>query len=153
MRYSSRYLDHSDYSDIQIAINKCSDVFKNIIKTPENILDSFPDKIISQDKFLVGLFDPNEEIIGFIHIIKDFPNEYNWFIDIFVLSPENRNQGLGKVIFDDIEEWVLDLNAKSFTIDISKSINSESFFNILGFKKFDLNKNLILKKEFEKAFI
>lgn len=150
MRYSSRYLDKSDYSDIQIAINKCSDVLKNIVNIPEDILDSFPDKLISQDKFLVGLFDLDEEIIGFIHIIKDYPHEYNWFIDIFVLSPENRNNGLGKVIFDDIEEWVLDLNAKSFTINISKSIKSESFFKILGFKKLDLNNNFTLKKEFIK---
>ncbi|MFN4150354.1 MAG: GNAT family N-acetyltransferase [Candidatus Sericytochromatia bacterium] len=152
MRYSSRYLDHSDYSDIQIAINKCSDVFKNIIKTPEDILDSFPDKIISQDKFLVGLFDPDEKIIGLINIIKDFPNEYSWFIDIFVLSSENRNQGLGKVIFDDIEEWVLDLNAKSFIIDISKSINSKSFFKTLGFREHDPDNTFILKKIFEPFF-
>lgn len=149
MRYSSRYLDNADYSDIQISINKCSDVFKNIIKTPKDILDFFPNKIISQDKFLVGLFDPNEEIIGLIHIIKDYPKENNWFLDIFVLNPENRNQGLGKIIFDDIEEWILDLNAKSISINISKNTISKSFFKSLGFKQENEINNFILKKTFE----
>lgn len=153
MRYSSRYLDESDYSDIQIAINKNLDILKdtNII-SPADFFSLFQDKIISQDKFLVGLFDPNEEIIGLIYIIKDYPEEHNWFINTFFISQDNRNNGLGKVIFDDIEEWILDLDANSISIDISKSPQSINFFKSLGFKQNNLDNDFFLKKEFTKFF-
>lgn len=151
MNYSSRHLDYDEQFKVQNLLDQSdSFYFSESNISASTIFNSIPDNKDSEDVFIIGIFNFEKELIGVIKIIRDYPELNNWFLDLILIIPELRNNGLGKKVYDDIEEWAVDLGAKSISLKISeqnkKGIN---FFEKLGFK----DNNQIIKKDNLKSMI
>lgn len=59
-----------------------------------------PSKNISEDKLVLGIYDPS--LIGIVDIICDYPEKDIWTIGYFLIHPNYRNQGLGSTFIRDM---------------------------------------------------
>jgi RimJ/RimL family protein N-acetyltransferase len=57
--------------------------------------DAVPDGKTTEDKYILGLFDPKNELIGMIESMRHYPDNQTWWLGLVMLSPEQRGQGLG----------------------------------------------------------
>lgn len=143
MSYFSRLLDEHDLVNLQNMLNKCNDYFNLVYKrdntenSAHEILTSLPENKTLDDKFVIGIFNEDKNIIGVIDIIRDYPDSDTWFLGLMLIEPIYRNEGLGKKIFDDTEEWAVDLGAKKIRLAVAEQ-NKKAlrFWEHLGFKIF-----------------
>lgn len=88
-----------------------------------------------EDKFVLGIYKLNE-LIGLVDIIKDFITTKEWTIGLMLIKPQERSNGLGKVVHKALVEWAKDLGAKSFRIGvIEDNYKGINFWSSLGYKK------------------
>lgn len=141
MTYSSRIIDEHDEEKLQKMLGKCDDFFQLIFSRnakeseAKETLTELPKDKNYEDKFVIGIFDINLEIIGVIDIIRDYPEKNIWFLGLMIFCPEVRNNGLGKKVFDDTEEWALDLGADFIRLAVvEQNKKGYNFWKKLGFK-------------------
>lgn len=141
MKYHSRLIDSHDLSKLQKMLEKCNDYFNLVYKRDSNISDStgifneIPDNKSIEDKFLIGIFNDNKDIIGVIDIIKDYPELNTWYLGLMLIDPDYRNSSLGRSVFDDTEEWSIDLGAKKIRLGVVEQNNKGlNFWTKVGFK-------------------
>lgn len=147
MDYYSRILDEHDLNNLQNMLNRCNDYFNLVYKrdntenSASEILSILPENKTLDDKFVIGIFNLDKKIIGVIDIIRDYPENNIWFLGLMLIAPNYRNNGLGKLIFDDTEEWAIDLGAKSIRLAVvEQNIKALKFWEKLGFKIFKTKK-------------
>ena len=58
------------------------------------------------DKFLYGILDRNQAVVGVLEGICDYPDKTSWWIGLLMLAPEVRRHGLGRKIIDAFSEYV-----------------------------------------------
>lgn len=141
MSYHSRLIDDNDLYKLNILIKNCSDYYNLVYKRdPEyidvtGIFNEIPENKSYDDKFVIGIFNENKDIIGVIDIVRDYPVLNTWYIGLMMIDPNYRNSGLGCNVFDDTEEWAVDLGAQKLRLGVAeqnkKAIN---FWNKMGFK-------------------
>lgn len=141
MQYHSRMLDEHDEIKLQNMLETCNDYFNLVYKrnnqenSAHEILTELPDNKTDDDKFVIGIFDEEKNIIGVIDIIRDYPQNNIWFLGLMLISPNFRSNGLGKKVFDDTEEWAVDLGAKFIRLAVvEQNIKGLNFWKKLGFK-------------------
>ena len=60
-----------------------------------------------EDKFLFGLYPPTgEAMAGVLEVIRDFPEQGEWFIGFLMLDPAHRDAGVGSRFVEALEGWV-----------------------------------------------
>ncbi|MFL0197122.1 GNAT family N-acetyltransferase [Clostridium sp. WILCCON 0269] len=131
--------------DIQITealCIKCSDYYilhYGLLPSIEKIKEIFtelPPNKSYEDKFVLGVFKDNNELIGIIDIVRNFPDIGEWMIGLMLIAPEERGNGLGKKIHKAVALWAIKLGAKFFRIGvIADNYKGINFWHGLGYIK------------------
>lgn len=110
--YLVKSLKPSDADDLQQLYEKCAD-FSYLVDgqppSPTAAHEEFfavPDGKRLDDKFMLGLFTPQNELIGLIESIRGYPDDETWWIGLIMLAPEYRGQGLLNPLAQELERWV-----------------------------------------------
>lgn len=89
-----------------------------------------------EDKYSLGIFKDTNQLIGIIDIVRDFPVIGEWMLGLLLIKPEERNNGLGKMIHQALAQWAITLGAKSFRIGvIEDNYKGKKFWSDLGYIK------------------
>ena len=89
-----------------------------------------------EDKFVLGIFKDKNELLGIIDLVKNFPVEGEWMLGLFYLDPEERGQGLGKLVHQTLVQWAGKFGAKSFRIGVlEENYQGRNFWSGLGYRK------------------
>ncbi|MFN8672735.1 MAG: GNAT family N-acetyltransferase [Candidatus Sericytochromatia bacterium] len=139
--YYSRILDNTDEQALQQMLLQCNDYFELIFKrnckeTEANeTFVSIPENKSYEDKFVIGIFNLENELKGVIDLIRDYPEKNTWFLGLMLFSPDFRNNGIGKRVFDDTEEYAVDLGAKIIRLAVvEQNKKGLNFWEKVGFK-------------------
>ncbi|MTI67863.1 MAG: GNAT family N-acetyltransferase [Firmicutes bacterium] len=127
---------------VESLCEKCSDYYilhDGILpskKETKEILTALPPNKNYDDKFVLGVFKYNNKLIGIIDIIKDFPVIGEWMLGLMLIDPEERGNGLGKMIHKELVQWTINLGSKSLRIGVIEDNHKGiKFWSNLGYTK------------------
>ncbi|MFL0249549.1 GNAT family N-acetyltransferase [Clostridium neuense] len=121
----------------------------------KEIFTELPPNKGSKDKFVLGIFNNINELIGIIDIVRNFPIESTWIIGLMLIEPKERGNGLGSEIHKELVNWLGNLGARVLRIGvIEENHKGIEFWTSLGYKKvneiemqFNLKKHIVCSME------
>jgi len=105
-------LDESRSQELQAFYERCADYVELITGQPPGpdeaveLLSDLPRGKTHDDKFVIGLFDAPEHMIGVLDAIRDYPKPGEWYLGLLMLAPTWRGRRLGERVYQRLEEWV-----------------------------------------------
>lgn len=149
--YTIKSLTKDSLKAIEIFNVECSDYYllhEGVLPSKKEALEIFNDLPPGknyEDKYSLGIFRYTNDLIGIIDIVRDFPVVGEWMVGLLLIKPEERNNGLGKMIHEALVQWAITLGAKSLRIGvIEDNFKGKKFWSDLGYIKI---KEAILEKE------
>lgn len=140
--YKIKSLTVANINLIESLCKKCLDYYilhDGILPStqePKEILTAIPPNKSYDDKFVLGIFNYTNELIGIIDIVKDFPVIGEWMLGLMLIEPEARGNGLGKIVHESLVGWAKNSGAKSFRIGvIEDNYKGINFWSSLGYTK------------------
>ncbi|WP_088810464.1 MULTISPECIES: N-acetyltransferase [Listeria] len=140
--YHVKFLNEKDIALAEHVCAKCEDYFqieqgrKANSSDAHAILTDLPDGKTKFDKFVMAILDDQEEPIGLIDVVADFPKKGEWIIGLLLLVPDAREAGLGRVLHQVIRDWATDGGAKSLRIGVlNENEAAKGFWEHLGYQK------------------
>ncbi len=145
------HLDDSDYivcrlqpehtEPLQRLFDQCAD-YAMIVDgegvsptAAQEIFQSVPVGRSFSDKFLYGLLDRKEDIVGVLEGIRHYPNDTTWWIGLLMLAPEVRGHGLGRKLIQGFSDYMRSEQGTSIMLGVVEE-NQEAyrFWQQLGFE-------------------
>ena len=80
--------------------------------TVEGIFTDLPPGKDADSKYTFGLFNQNE-LIGLVDLIEDYPQEGTWWLGLMIMDPLYRGNGAGKKFHDLMLEAILENNSNT----------------------------------------
>ena len=102
--YFLRAIDLSDVEAVQNLCEICADFFWQVEGTAVppgaglDIFESLPPGRSIEDKFVYGLFNRHDYLLGVLEGLRHYPDEGTWWIGLMMLAPDVRQHGLGRKI-------------------------------------------------------
>jgi GNAT superfamily N-acetyltransferase len=109
---SVKTLDISIAELLQALYEKCADYNYLMEGRPPSAtaaLDEFtaiPEGKSLDDKHMLGIFDSQEELIGLIEGIQNYPESKCWWIGLIMLAPAHRCKGILYPLVKGFEYWM-----------------------------------------------
>lgn len=91
-------------------------------------------KQIENKEQLFYLISDSESIIGFIGIEHNYKNEAITKIHKIYLLPETQGKGIGKKVFDEIQNMALENNSKGLLLNVNRFNTALGFYKKIGFE-------------------
>lgn len=139
--YFVKLLKPEDAVVLQKLYEKCTDFALLTEGQPPlstAVYDEFeivPDGKTKQDKYILGLFNLQNNLIGMIESIRDYPDDQTWWLGLMMLIPEQRGQGLGSEFYKLFENWVAAQSAKQVSLLVIEDNKlGLRFWRSLGFE-------------------
>ena len=97
--------------------------------------DAVPEGKTTQDKYIFGLFDPDDILVGMIESIRYYPDNETWWLGLMMLAPEQRGQGLGSEFYRAFERWVSSQGVPRISLSVVEANESGlQFWKKMGFE-------------------
>jgi RimJ/RimL family protein N-acetyltransferase len=139
--YKLKIITYDSIELLKSLCEKCIDYYGsyygqyNITDVAKEIFEDIPPNKEYIDKFVFGVFN-DDELIGIIDIVRDFPIDEEWIIGLMLINPNERKNKLGTKIHNSLIKWATNLGAKSFRIGVIKdNYVAMKFWSGLGYKK------------------
>jgi ribosomal protein S18 acetylase RimI-like enzyme len=140
-RYSAKLLKPEDAVVLQSLYEQCTEFALLTDGQPpsptaaRDEFDAVPDGKTTQDKYIFGLFDPQNDLLGMIESIRHYPDNQTWWLGLIMLSPEQRGQGLGSEFYQAFENWVSVQGVKQISLSVVEANElGLQFWKSLGFE-------------------
>ena len=140
--YKIKALTVNKQKKLEILNLKCSDYYQlhdGVSPSKKEALEIFnalPPGKNYKDKFVLGIYKYGNELIGIIEIIKNSPIDGEWMLGLMLIAPDERDNGLGKLIHEVLAHWAITLGAKSFRLGvIEENYKGKKFWTDIGYKK------------------
>ena len=130
-----------NHDEIKHLYDLCSDYHmmcsgKNA--TDEDVVSIFKydDKKTLEDSLTLGVYNKCDLLIGMVDIFKNYPDNGTWMIGLLLLSPNERNKKLGKIIHEEIKKYALTQGGNIFRIGVvEQNIKGIKFWKSLGYQQ------------------
>lgn len=156
-QYSISTIGEKDLDKIQNVCNSCSDFYlldKGVVADKDeakNIINSLPNGKTFDDQFNFGIFNESNNLIGLVHIIKDYPNLDVWMLGLMLIDPNERNKGLGMLVHNEIVNFIKNHKGNKIRIGVLKeNKNALRFWRLAGYElekeiEMDRDDNIVKK--------
>ncbi|QYE99478.1 GNAT family N-acetyltransferase [Paraclostridium sordellii] len=130
-----------NHSEIKKLYNLCSDYHmmssgKNATDEDVDNIFKYNDKKTAENSLPLGVYNKFELLIGMVDIFENYPENDTWMIGLLLLSPEERNKNLGKIIHEEVKNYALSQGANTLRIGVmEENIKGKRFWDSLGYKK------------------
>lgn len=71
-----------------------------------DLLDVAPPGIPHEQKFVLGILN-EDGLIGLLDVVQGYPSPTCYYVGLLVLLAEQRGHGLGELVMDALERWVI----------------------------------------------
>lgn len=121
--YGVRLLTPQDKEILQDLFKRCEDFHILSNGEPlqgheaEEALTDRPPKQPLHDMHKIGLF-LGENLIGFFDVAKDYPGQDTWYLGLFLIDKELRDQGIGHKVLVALENWMKAQEAKQVMLAV-----------------------------------
>jgi GNAT superfamily N-acetyltransferase len=139
--YSVHQLMREDVKAIQLLYEKCLDFLLLVDGHPpgknaaEEEFQNIPPGRSEDDKFIFGIVDPLNELIGVLDVISCYPNEATWWIGLLLLVPNFRSQDIGKKVIKGFIEYVKVSGGKAIMLGVvEENEHAFRFWSKMGFE-------------------
>jgi len=136
-----KIIDETHVNEIQNLCFNCSDYFLmeqgKIANSDEgiNILKAIPPNKTLEEKYVYGLFNETENLVGLMDINKDYPEKNTWMLGLLLIDPAERRKGLGRDFHEEIKAIVKAEKGSKIRIGVLEENKSVIiFWNNLGYK-------------------
>lgn len=139
--YSAKQLEPDDADVLQPLYEQCTD-FALLVDGHSPSASAARDEFLAvpegktvQDKFIFGLFDEHNVLLGMLETIRHYPDDQSWYVGLMMLTPEQRGKGLGSRFYRAFEQWVTTLGAQQvFLSVVEENQQGYRFWKKLGFE-------------------
>jgi ribosomal protein S18 acetylase RimI-like enzyme len=142
---TARQLNSDDLETIQSLLKSCDDFSILVTGNPyesnagRDLLLSCPPGIEQGNKYVIGIINQNENLVGLLDAVKGYSISEVWFVGLLLFSPENRNKGLGKKVMSKFENWARSQGAVEIRLGVvENNKDAIQFWDKLGFKLFEI---------------
>ncbi|GCE08791.1 GNAT family N-acetyltransferase [Dictyobacter aurantiacus] len=139
--YAFRYLTLADTDNVQDLYERCADYVELVTgHKPESvaaqrIFTEIPTGKTYNDKLLIGIFTPDNKLIGIIDAIRDYPTTQEWYLNLLLLDPQERHRGLGEKIYHVFAGWAATQGAQTISLTVlTQNTQALRFWQRLGFE-------------------
>ena len=139
--YLGKQLDDEDEDILQKLYEQCADysyLITGLLPGPSearDILQALPKGKDYNDKFVIGIFENDNELIGVIDVIRNHPNVRDWYVGLMLLNPKQRAKGVGTKVYKAFEQWILEFGAQQVILSVlEENERSHQFWQKIGFK-------------------
>lgn len=100
----------------------------------DELFESLPSTKKHEDKFIVGITDKSDKIVGVVDLIRDYPRLQCWCLGFMLIAPQLRNHRYGSAIYHDIESMIYKSGGKEMRLVVhDKNLNALRFWQHIGF--------------------
>ena len=139
--YSVHQLLPEDSGAIQGIWEKCLDYMLLVDGHPaspnagEEEFHDLPPGKSADDKFVFGIVNQQNDLIGLLDVVRWYPDETTWWIGLLVLTPEVRSQGIGQKIVQGFAEYVRASGGRMIMLGVvDENRLAYRFWNRMGFE-------------------
>lgn len=138
--YLIKPITSSNRDEIKCLYDLCSDYHimcsgKDATYEDVDSIFEYSDKKTLEDSLTLGIYNECDLLIGMVDIFKNYPDKGTWMIGLLLLSPNERNKKLGKIIHEEIKNYALSQGADTFRIGVlEQNIKGLNFWKSLGYK-------------------
>ena len=140
--FAVRSISMEDKDSLQQLCESCLDYYDIVEgRTPqadaaEEILTEMPPNTDKEDKFVLGIYNQDELLVGVVDLIRNFPAEGEWTIGLLMIDPRERGKGLGRRIHEGLVKDASDSGAKILRIGVAQdNHNAYGFWTSLNYTK------------------
>jgi GNAT superfamily N-acetyltransferase len=88
-----------------------------------------------KDKYIFGIFDQSDQLLGLLDALRGYPDETTWWIGLLLLLPEARTKGLGRLVVQGFTEYVWAKGGKAIMLGVvEENERAFQFWTRLGFE-------------------
>ena len=107
---AAKRLDMSNEAAIATLLRQCSAFFTLVsgelpADEVRHLLESHPAGLDLARKYVVG-FERKGALIAIVDLLENYPEPTDWYVGLLVLSPDERNQGMGAAVWTAVEAWI-----------------------------------------------
>jgi ribosomal protein S18 acetylase RimI-like enzyme len=139
--YHSELMQADDQVELQTLLERCADYSLLVTGSPPkpsaavSLLTECPRGKTVNDKFVIGIFDKKQVLLGVLDAVRDYPSQADWWLGLLLLDPDQRNKGLGKRIYQAFEHWVNQQGARRIFLGVlEKNEKAYRFWMAMGFE-------------------
>ena len=141
LNYSVKTLEISDADILQQLYEKCAD-YSHIIEgrppSPTAAIEEFtavPEGRSLHDKYMLGIFNSQDELIGLLEGMQNYPEDKDWWIGVIMLAPAYRRKGLLNPLLEEFEQYIAQQGMNYVMGSVAK-VNSKvlRLWQQMGFK-------------------
>ena len=135
-------LEASDAPRLQSLFAACPDYFHLVygepagLATAEEELGGLPPGKSLEDKFFLGLLQPDDALVGVIDLVRDYPTPGTWYLGLLLLHPALRGLGHGQAIHAGIRKWVHAQGGRAIRLGVLEhNVKALAFWERLGYRE------------------
>ena len=139
--YSVHRLSLEDSGAIQELYEKCLDYMLLVDGHPaspnsgEEEFQDVPPGKSHDDKFVFGIVNQQNELVGLLDVLRWYPDETTWWIGLLLFAPEVRSQGLGQKVLQGFAEYVRASGAQGIMLGVvDENKLAYKFWSRMGFE-------------------
>ncbi len=147
-------LDPTRAPELQAFYEECRDYVELITGAPpgpheaEDLLSAVPRGKTHEDKFVVGLFDAPGHLVGVLDVIRDYPEEAEWYLGLLLFGPTSRGRRLGERVYRRLEEWVAAQDGRAIHLIVEeRNPRAIEFWKRMGFDVQGMGKRMLKGRE------
>lgn len=142
---TAAWINPDDLTDLQALIERSADFIELVEGTPpsphgaEELAAESPPGWGLDKKILIGVYDPEGQMVAVIEGIRDYPEAGVYWIGLMLIDPDHRNQGLGERMLRGFEDWARGQGAHQIGLGVVES-NQKAyrFWQRVGFALKDI---------------
>lgn len=138
--YAIRKLVSADVKKLQQLCERCHDYYEICEGRIPNgndgidILQELPPNKNIKDKYVLGVFAGEENLVAVIDLIKDYPEAGEWIIGLMMIEPGERGKGLGRRLHEFLVEKILTEGHRKLRIGVVEDNKKGfAFWKSLGY--------------------
>jgi ribosomal protein S18 acetylase RimI-like enzyme len=147
-------LDPSRAPELQAFYEECRDYVELITGAPPapneaaDLLAALPRGKTHDDKFVVGLFDAPGHLVGVLDVIRDYPEEAEWYLGLLLFGPTSRGRRLGERVYRRLEDWVTAEGGRAIHLIVEEqNPRAIKFWQRMGFEVRGMGKRILRGRE------
>jgi len=139
--YSVKQLSLEDLTAVQALCVKCLDYMLLVDGRPADPIEvekdffEVPSGNQPEDKFVFGIMNGQNELVGLLDVVRSYPEPNIWWIGLLMFLPEVRSQGMGRQVLEDFAEFVRANGGQAIMLGVvEENARAWQFWSRVGFE-------------------